>query len=477
MALKYIATRHYVLLMGNLFMKGFSEPANFEHLLSLPNYMMGYATRVTLVYFDGEHMKELGSRMLEGEAREPGFIMKVFQHIYTHGERLEKHSQEIKQMKLSGKPPNALITIFKDFSEEYAQFSVTLATFVLETPIQAKLLEYLKDRKNPDEDLITLTFPKKKNIITIEKEDILRIAAEIQKAGITDFTKLPAKLKRAVELHAEKYGWINARGGIAQPWTAQDILDRIKELLKEDCAKQLEEAEQTWEEQQKISAALLEELKPDENLKRLVDIAKELVYLRTYRTDCINMTFVNIWPLLKEIARELGCSLEDLLYYRYDELFEGQRLGDAEIARRKKDRIQLVVEPHNMQFASEPAEIDKLVKKYLPPPEEIGKEVKGNVAFRGKATGRAVILHTVHDLPKVKSGDILVTTMTFPNFIPAMQRASAFVTDEGGITCHAAIVSREMKKPCIIGTKNATKVFKDGDMIEVDAEKGIVRKV
>ena len=56
-----------------------------------------------------------------------------------------------------------------------------------------------------------------------------------------------------------------------------------------------------------------------------------------------------------------------------------------------------------------------------------------------------------------------------------MQRASAFVTDEGGITCHAAIVAREMRKPCIVGTRVATRVLKDGDIVEVDANSGIVR--
>jgi pyruvate,water dikinase len=65
--------------------------------------------------------------------------------------------------------------------------------------------------------------------------------------------------------------------------------------------------------------------------------------------------------------------------------------------------------------------------------------------------------------------------MTRPDYLPAMQKASAFVTDEGGITCHAAIIAREMKKPCIIGTKIASKIIKDGDMVEVDADKGVVR--
>jgi pyruvate,water dikinase len=65
--------------------------------------------------------------------------------------------------------------------------------------------------------------------------------------------------------------------------------------------------------------------------------------------------------------------------------------------------------------------------------------------------------------------------MTRPEYISAMKKAAAIVTDEGGITCHAAIVSRELKKPCIIGTKIATKVLKDGDLVEVDADKGIVK--
>ena len=65
--------------------------------------------------------------------------------------------------------------------------------------------------------------------------------------------------------------------------------------------------------------------------------------------------------------------------------------------------------------------------------------------------------------------------MTIPDFLPAMKKAVAFVTDEGGILCHAAIVAREFKKPCIVGTKFATKILKDGDYVEVDANNGVVR--
>ena len=95
----------------------------------------------------------------------------------------------------------------------------------------------------------------------------------------------------------------------------------------------------------------------------------------------------------------------------------------------------------------------------------------------GENAGTVRVVKLEADIAKVKKGDILVAPMTIPNFMPAMENAIAFVTDEGGITCHAAIVAREMHKPCIIGTKIATQVLKDGDLIEVDAEKGVVRIV
>lgn len=105
------------------------------------------------------------------------------------------------------------------------------------------------------------------------------------------------------------------------------------------------------------------------------------------------------------------------------------------------------------------------------------KRVKGDVACRGKVIGPVRIIKRKNQAKEFQAGEILVSPMTTPDFLPAMKKAAAIVTDEGGITCHASIVTREMKKPCVIGTKIATKVFKDGDMVEVDAIKGIVRKI
>lgn len=104
-----------------------------------------------------------------------------------------------------------------------------------------------------------------------------------------------------------------------------------------------------------------------------------------------------------------------------------------------------------------------------------GNEVHGSVACSGKVRGVVRVVLEQSDMEKVKVGDILVTSMTTPTMITAMNRAAAFVTDEGGITCHAAIVAREFKKPCIIGTKVATKFLEDGCQVEVDADQGIVK--
>jgi pyruvate,water dikinase len=100
--------------------------------------------------------------------------------------------------------------------------------------------------------------------------------------------------------------------------------------------------------------------------------------------------------------------------------------------------------------------------------------VKGLGASPGMASGKVKILENIEELDKVKEGDVLVTSMTNPDMVPAMKRAVAIVTDEGGMTCHAAIVSRELGIPSIVGTSDATIVLSEGNVITVDGSRGIV---
>ncbi len=104
--------------------------------------------------------------------------------------------------------------------------------------------------------------------------------------------------------------------------------------------------------------------------------------------------------------------------------------------------------------------------------------LKGLPASPGKITGRAKILMGTDEIHKFNDGDILITKMTAPDWVPIMGKAKAIITDEGGLTCHAAIVSRELEVPCIVGTssygKKATETIKDNELITVDAKNGIV---
>jgi len=105
------------------------------------------------------------------------------------------------------------------------------------------------------------------------------------------------------------------------------------------------------------------------------------------------------------------------------------------------------------------------------------REISGSTASPGQVTGIVRLILLKSQASELRDGEILVTEMTNPDYVPAMKRAAAIVTDEGGIMCHAAIVSRELDKPCVIGTKIATRVLKDGDEVEVDADNGVVKIV
>jgi phosphohistidine swiveling domain-containing protein len=180
------------------------------------------------------------------------------------------------------------------------------------------------------------------------------------------------------------------------------------------------------------------------------------------------------------LAKKLGISRSDALYL--DQGLIKLSETDKELSlKRLALRVDMCIEItedgvfswHEGRIESEKAleslGIDLSVDKNV-------KEIKGQSAYKGKVTGRVRVLKTSH-ISDFVDGDIIVTGMTTPDFAPLIRKASAIITNEGGITCHAAIVAREMKKPCIIGTKIATQVLKTGDMVEVDANEGIVRKI
>jgi phosphohistidine swiveling domain-containing protein len=186
---------------------------------------------------------------------------------------------------------------------------------------------------------------------------------------------------------------------------------------------------------------------------------------------------------------DLGTAKLPLLNYVLpDELAELARTGklpvtEAEILeRRGKDQKFLILHDHGVFriFYGEAAR-EKFEELVPPIDHEITTELRGATAVRGVITGTVCVYQWGDDirakLEIIRKHPILVAGQTRPSMMPIIRLAKGIVTDEGGITSHAAIVSRELGIPSVIGTIYATRVFKDGDLVELDADHGIVRKL
>ncbi len=109
--------------------------------------------------------------------------------------------------------------------------------------------------------------------------------------------------------------------------------------------------------------------------------------------------------------------------------------------------------------------------------KEEQEDVKGMTAYPGKVRGRVRVILNISQMYRFRRGEILVTPFTNVNYLPVMRRARAIVTEVGGLTSHAAVVSRELKIPCVVGASGVLSFLNDGDLVEVDAERGIVRRL
>ncbi len=322
-----------------------------------------------------------------------------------------------------------------------------------------------------------LAYPVKDNEHTKEERAFYTLVAHVA-AGVKDIDKL-------IQEHVREFGWIGSRGGWWRlAWTEQDVRDRIEQFLSagKDPKHELEALEESRLERKQACEQLYKEWKieTESELDQWVALAKEFAFARTWRTDVVYGSEYRSSFLFRYIAERVGWSLQDMSYVTPIEarqsLETGQEpISQEELARRKQFFGLIYMNGELQIFAGEQGK--QLMQPFMVKAEQGAEEVKGSVAFPGKVQGKVKIVFTGDDLKLVERGDVLVTVMTFPHFIAAMEKACAFVTDEGGILCHAAIVSREMRKPCITATKQATKIFKDGDMVEVDAEKGTVRKI
>ncbi len=210
----------------------------------------------------------------------------------------------------------------------------------------------------------------------------------------------------------------------------------------------------------------------------LLESAHELCFIKDQRDVYRRKGVFLSQPFYSAVGKTAGQAFSDVAFWTSGEVLGflkgGPDVSLSEVKKRKKGFL-LYGDASRMACVAGAQVLLHLEKLgILIETHSHDGRVKGLVGNPGQATGFARIVRTVADLQNVKKGDVMVSVTTHPDFVPAMHRACAIVTDEGGLTSHAAIVSREFGIPCIVGTKNATAAFKDGDLVVVDADKGVV---
>ena len=153
-----------------------------------------------------------------------------------------------------------------------------------------------------------------------------------------------------------------------------------------------------------------------------------------------------------------------------DEILNPNLINKKELQNRLKGFVYFDDKIHLCSF-------DKFLKvnNFCKKEEKSTNNISGTSVFSGIAKGTAKIVLNTKDFSKFNKGDILVTSMTTPKFTEIMQKAGGIITDEGGFTCHAAIVARELRVPCLVGCKNATQILKDDMLIELNTIEGNVK--
>jgi phosphohistidine swiveling domain-containing protein len=224
----------------------------------------------------------------------------------------------------------------------------------------------------------------------------------------------------------------------------------------------------------KLQSPYYQTLSP--HLKKLFDYMQLSMETRDIRKDPLQRIITLISYLAKALLYKQEIPLELAPFAMYQDFFS-ETYKESEyknlLEKRKNSVVLLTALGPKYEFSDPDTAIEQVYAVINK--GDATTEIKGNPASKGYVSGRARIILSEVDFHKFESGDILITSMTRPEFVPLMKMAKAVVTDEGGITCHAAIVSRELDIPCVIGTNMATRLLKDGDEIDVDANNGVVR--
>ncbi|MFH1235703.1 MAG: PEP-utilizing enzyme [Parcubacteria group bacterium] len=378
-------------------------------------------------------------------------------------------------VQFSGYSARQLAALYEGVTEQVKHFYVRMwIVFCFGDPLSEavaqQLRKYYLTEEEVVEKLIAFSTPLKPNDVLNERLSLLRLALLRRRISKTAFEK-------HLQNHAEQYRHIPVFDPDHEPYTLAYFRKELMRTRKP--AQELQELQKMFAGRKREFQSSLRTLHPDPYTRQLLVFLKEAVYLRDYRDMLRQKLNVELRSLYVEIAQRLGLTVAECSALTNREIVTNLKAGkkfSKPEARRRKVYLLIQSGDHIKLWSGKTAVykansvIGRSVVRKTP-------EVTGFPGSLGRAVGRARIVFTNRDLKKVKKGDVLIATMTRQDFVSYMRRCVAVVTDEGSVTCHAAIVTRELGIPCVVGAKIATQVFKDGDRVEVDATNGIVRKV
>ncbi len=276
--------------------------------------------------------------------------------------------------------------------------------------------------------------------------------------------------------HTEDFFWIEDNYCVWRRYNEFTFFKRATKLAFNNPSKILRVEEQRIKNQLSFKAKILNKLSL--RAKKLVVLANTLSESSDERKTT-SFRMARVWfSLAQEVARRSTLTEQDVLHMVDVELKDFLLHGNTNkklLVERQKRCLLVHLPGGNLMYSGK--SLHGLMPKDFERVDKSSKTFTGVCACLGMARGRVRVVIKYQQIAQVKKGEILVTNNTTPDYVPAMRKAAAIITEQGGITSHAALISRELGVPCIIGTRIATKVLKTGDLVEVDANSGIVRKL
>jgi phosphoenolpyruvate synthase/pyruvate phosphate dikinase len=353
----------------------------------------------------------------------------------------------------------------------YAHFATTNG--ITPTAVENELKRILSEKvlEKAKDFLEILTTPEKQDILLEELKEWRKVAEKQTKEDIVN--------------HSKKYSILNAN-----TFSEEQVLEFSKTRLNEKTINELDQEIEDSEKRRKEIKHKQEEIFKKLNSKKVEDLSwwiREGAIVRLLLKSCWNGESYYLLPFFKKIAEIANCSIRDIyMFYTPPEVVEllknNNKVLDTELNNRKKCYLLYF---NNQKISLYSGENALEMKKELLE-ESIPQEVKtfnGTVANKGKFIGKVKLIKVENPTEIQLIGDtltkehILVAGMTNPTMVPLMRKVSGIITDEGGMACHAAIISREFNLPAIVGTRIATHVLKDGENVELDANKGIITRL